>query len=135
MYYCYHKKAIKRQLTGKGFAYEICCQGTDARQEKVYFDYTAADSFDVYGSVFVGTCHRLHYDRRLHADPQSSESDVQTVCSRFGNQRRRGRQAVKLIRNEVKNRSKAAVMVTHDERVLDLADRVLRLENGKLIDK
>ena len=50
---------MKRLLTGKGFAYEICCQGTDARQEKVYFDYTAADSFDVYGSVFVGTCHRL----------------------------------------------------------------------------
>lgn len=40
-----------------------------------------------------------------------------------------------LMHNEVKNRSKAAVMVTHDERVLDLADRVLRLENGKLIDK
>ena len=26
----------------------------------------------------------------------------------------------------------AAVMVTHDERVLDLADRVYRLENGRL---
>lgn len=45
----------------------------------------------------------------------------------------RGRQAVELIRAEVKKRRKAAVMVTHDERVLDLADRVLRLENHQLI--
>lgn len=45
----------------------------------------------------------------------------------------RGRQAVELIRAEVKKRRKAAVMVTHDGRVLDLADRVLRLENHQLI--
>lgn len=44
----------------------------------------------------------------------------------------RGRQVVEMIRLEVKKREKAAVMVTHDERVLDLADRVYRLENGRL---
>ena len=44
----------------------------------------------------------------------------------------RGRQVVEMIRLEVKKREKAAVMVTHDERVLDLADRVYRLENGTL---
>lgn len=36
------------------------------------------------------------------------------------------------IRLEVKKYNKAAVMVTHDERVQDLADRVYRLENGRL---
>ena len=44
----------------------------------------------------------------------------------------RGRQVVEMIRLEVKKHDKAAVMVTHDERVLDLADRVCRLENGIL---
>lgn len=44
----------------------------------------------------------------------------------------RGRQVVGMIRPEVKKHDKAAVMVTHDERVLDLADRVCRLENGSL---
>lgn len=43
-----------------------------------------------------------------------------------------GRQVVEMIRLEVKKHDKAAVMVTHDERVLDLADRVCRLENGSL---
>lgn len=45
----------------------------------------------------------------------------------------RGRQAVEMIRHQVKKEQKAAVMVTHDERVLDLVDRVYRLENNKLI--
>lgn len=46
----------------------------------------------------------------------------------------RGRQVVEMIRSEVKKHSKAAIMVTHDERVLDLADRVYKLEDGLLID-
>ncbi len=44
-----------------------------------------------------------------------------------------GRQVVEMIRMEVKKYGKAAVMVTHDERVLDLVDCVYRLEKGKLI--
>lgn len=44
----------------------------------------------------------------------------------------RGRQVVELIRKEVKKHNKAAIMVTHDERVLDLVDIVYRLENGEL---
>jgi len=45
---------------------------------------------------------------------------------------KRGRQVVEMIRKEVKKHKKAAIMVTHDERVLDMVDVVYRLENGKL---
>ena len=44
----------------------------------------------------------------------------------------RGRQVVEMIKKEVIKHNKAAIMVTHDERVLDLVDAVYRLENGKL---
>ena len=44
----------------------------------------------------------------------------------------RGRQVVEMIKKEVMKHNKAAIMVTHDERVLDLVDAVYRLENGKL---
>lgn len=44
----------------------------------------------------------------------------------------RGRQVVELIKKEVKKHNKAAIMVTHDERVLDLVDVVYRLENAGL---
>lgn len=44
----------------------------------------------------------------------------------------RGRQVVELIKKEVKKYNKAAIMVTHDERVLDLVDVVYRLEDANL---
>ncbi|HGD1366575.1 TPA: ATP-binding cassette domain-containing protein, partial [Streptococcus agalactiae] len=45
----------------------------------------------------------------------------------------RGRQVTELIRQEVKSHNTAAIMVTHDERVLDLVDTVYRLKDGKLV--
>jgi putative ABC transport system ATP-binding protein len=45
----------------------------------------------------------------------------------------RGRQIAEMIKQEVKKKNTAAVMVTHDERILDLVDCIYRLENGKLV--
>ena len=44
----------------------------------------------------------------------------------------RGRQVVEMIKKEVKKHNKAAIMVTHDDRVLDLVDVVYRIENAEL---
>lgn len=46
----------------------------------------------------------------------------------------RGREVVRMIAEEVKNEGKAAVMVTHDERMLEWCDRVFHLEDGILIE-
>ncbi|ANS75380.1 hemin ABC transporter ATP-binding protein [Paenibacillus yonginensis] len=45
----------------------------------------------------------------------------------------RGDTVVRMIANEVKAQRKAAVMVTHDERMLHYCDRVLHLQDGKLV--
>lgn len=45
----------------------------------------------------------------------------------------RGRSIVEIISKEVKRQHKAAIMVTHDERVLDLVDKVYRLDKGMLV--
>ncbi len=44
----------------------------------------------------------------------------------------RGRDVVQMLADEVKHRGKAAVMVTHDQRMLDLCDRIVYIEDGKL---
>ncbi|GAB1765149.1 ABC transporter ATP-binding protein [Priestia megaterium] len=46
----------------------------------------------------------------------------------------RGRAVVQMLADEVKLRGKAAVMVTHDHRMLDLCDRVVWMEDGKLAE-
>ncbi len=44
----------------------------------------------------------------------------------------RGREAVQLLAAQAKNGAKAAIMVTHDERMLDLCDRVVRIADGRI---
>lgn len=46
----------------------------------------------------------------------------------------RGHHVVEMIQMEAHKRNKAAVMVTHDERVLDLADKIYQMEDGKLVN-
>lgn len=47
----------------------------------------------------------------------------------------RGRSVVQMIADEVKLREKAAIMVTHDKRMLDLCDRVVYIEDGKITER
>ncbi|MBN6185443.1 ABC transporter ATP-binding protein [Aneurinibacillus sp. BA2021] len=46
---------------------------------------------------------------------------------------RRGRNVVEMLAAEVKSRKKAAIMVTHDERMLDICDRVITIQDGRLV--
>ncbi|WP_119317198.1 ABC transporter ATP-binding protein [Companilactobacillus formosensis] len=45
---------------------------------------------------------------------------------------KRGHEVVSIIQQTVHQENKAAVMVTHDERVLDLVDTIWEIEDGKL---
>ncbi|MED2971790.1 ABC transporter ATP-binding protein [Fictibacillus sp. B-59209] len=47
----------------------------------------------------------------------------------------RGRTVVQMLADEVKLRDKAAIMVTHDQRMLDLCDRVVYMEDGNLLPR
>jgi putative ABC transport system ATP-binding protein len=47
---------------------------------------------------------------------------------------KRGRDVVEMIATQVHQRNKAAVMVTHDSRVIEFADVVYRMEDGNLIN-
>jgi len=46
---------------------------------------------------------------------------------------KRAHDVVSLIAREVKARGKAAVMVTHDERLLGYCDHVYRMQDGRLL--
>ncbi|MFV0257460.1 MAG: ABC transporter ATP-binding protein [Acidimicrobiales bacterium] len=45
-----------------------------------------------------------------------------------------GRQVMELLSAEIRDRGLAAVVVTHDERILDFADRIVEIVDGRLAD-
>ena len=48
---------------------------------------------------------------------------------------KRGKEVVQMLADEVKSEGKAAVMVTHDERMLEWCDRILYLQDGILVER
>ncbi|EJV3916561.1 ABC transporter ATP-binding protein [Listeria monocytogenes] len=81
-------------------------------------------------SLSGGEKQRVAIARALMNDPDIILADEPTASLDAS----RGRKVVQMIADEVKRKNKAAIMVTHDERVLDLVDRVIRIEDGYLKD-
>ena len=76
-----------------------------------------------------GEKQRVSIARALAGDPPIILADEPT-----GNlDSKTGRQAMELIRELTRRERKSTVIVTHDPRIEDLADRVHRMEDGRLV--
>ncbi|MFC5703043.1 ABC transporter ATP-binding protein [Cohnella faecalis] len=75
-----------------------------------------------------GEKQRTAIARALINDPKVILADEPTASL----DTKRAHEVVGLIAKEVKSRKKAAIMVTHDERMLEYCDKVYRMEDGKL---
>ncbi|KWX71963.1 ABC transporter ATP-binding protein [Paenibacillus jilunlii] len=75
-----------------------------------------------------GEKQRTAIARALMNDPNVILADEPTASL----DTKRAHEVVSLIAREVRTRHKAAIMVTHDERLLTYCDRVYRMEDGKL---
>jgi putative ABC transport system ATP-binding protein len=76
-----------------------------------------------------GQKQRVAIARALAPDPRLLLADEPTAAL----DRDSGRMAVELFRQLADEQQAAIVMVTHDNKVLDIADRVLQLEEGRLL--
>jgi len=75
-----------------------------------------------------GEKQRTAIARALVNDPNVILADEPTASL----DTKRAHEVVSLIAREVRARNKAAIMVTHDERLLSYCDKVYRMEDGKL---
>lgn len=76
-----------------------------------------------------GQRQRVSIARALVAQPQLILADEPTSALDSTS----GRQAVELLQKLAREQRAAVLMVTHDNRILDLADRILRMEDGRML--
>jgi len=79
-------------------------------------------------NLSAGQCQRVALARALVGDPDLILADEPTASLDAAN----GQQLMELLRHLTSEQGKTAVVVTHDPRVFRFADRVFRLENGRL---
>ncbi|MGX7030117.1 ABC transporter ATP-binding protein [Vagococcus zengguangii] len=78
-----------------------------------------------------GQKQRVAIGRALMNDPELILADEPTASL----DSKKAYEVVELLRKETKNRNKAAIMVTHDERMLAFCDRVYYMNDGQLSTK
>jgi putative ABC transport system ATP-binding protein len=76
-----------------------------------------------------GQKQRVAIARALAAQPRLLLADEPTAAL----DRDSGRMAVELFRHLASEQGAAIVMVTHDNKILDIADRIVTLEDGRLV--
>jgi len=76
----------------------------------------------------VGQCQRVALARAIVGDPELVLADEPTASL----DAETGQQAMELLRKLTVEVGKTLVVVTHDHRILQFADRVLQITNGKL---
>jgi putative ABC transport system ATP-binding protein len=77
-----------------------------------------------------GQKQRVAIARALAASPRLLLADEPTAAL----DSRTGREVVDLIRGLARDQGISVLMVTHDPRILDIADRLVRMEDGQLIE-
>ena len=80
------------------------------------------------GKLSGGQKQRVAIARALAADPQIVLADEPTAAL----DSKSGRNVVDILQKLARERGTAILLVTHDNRILDIADRILTMEDGKL---
>ncbi|HEY8292477.1 MAG TPA: ABC transporter ATP-binding protein [Thermomicrobiales bacterium] len=104
---------------------------TAARADRLLAALGLGDRLDHYPEQLSGgQRQRVAIARALMNDPRVILADEPTASLDW----RRGREVIALLADEIHARNKVGILVTHDERLLDLCDRVVRMTDGQIHD-
>lgn len=99
------------------------------RAESMLEKVGLANRMDYYPSALSGgQRQRVSIARALAGEPRLILADEPTAALDSLS----GRQAVELVQKMARDQGCTVLMVTHDSRILDIADRVVRMEDGRM---
>lgn len=121
---------IKDQLGLIGKLGSLSKKATEKRTKELLEHFGLYDRLHHFPSELSGgQRQRVAIARALMNDPDIIFADEPTASL----DSKRGLEVVEMIADEIKTRNKSGIMVTHDERVLHLCDRVVTIKDGKLV--
>lgn len=101
------------------------------RAEAILEKVGLSNRLDYYPSALSGgQRQRVSIARALAGEPRLILADEPTAALDSHS----GRQAVELVQQMAREQGCTVLMVTHDTRILDIADRVVRMEDGRMLD-
>lgn len=83
------------------------------------------------GKLSGGQRQRVSIARALANDPTLILADEPTASL----DKKNGQEAVQLLRKLAKDKGCAILLVTHDYRILDMAERIIELEDGRIVNR
>ena len=101
-------------------------------KKQVLFDISSEERADYYAdSLSGGQKQRVAIARALVSQPKIVLADEPTAAL----DKKSGRDAVELMQKLAKEQNCTILLVTHDNRILDIADRIVYMEDGRLMDR
>lgn len=120
------------QLQFIGNMLSLSSSETDTRARRLLEELGMGQRADHYPEQMSGgERQRIAIARALMNEPQLILADEPTASL----DSQRGRQVVELLADEVHRRNTAGILVTHDERLIDVCDRVLRITDGEVMEE
>lgn len=109
----------------------VCQKEAQARTEEILSAMGLQNHFDSFpNKMSGGQKQRVAIARALVTGPSLILADEPTAAL----DKVTGRQVVEILQTISRSKSIPILLVTHDNRILDIADRIVRIEDGRLIE-
>jgi putative ABC transport system ATP-binding protein len=111
---------------------EVTATEADTRIRNILTAVGLEDRMDYYPSdLSGGQKQRVAIARALVSQPNIILADEPTAAL----DKKSGRDVVEIMENLAREQGCTILLVTHDNRILDLADRIIYMEDGRLVDR
>lgn len=112
--------------------YQISDRRAKATAEQMLQAVKLGDKVNYYPQqLSIGQKQRVAIARALVTHPRLILADEPTASL----DSKTGRDVIELMQRLAKEQGSAILMVTHDNRILDVADRIISMEDGRLLDR